>query len=115
MRDALAQLYGQRLHFTATFERIGKKRAYRGWGNMGDGYDGTVLLKDIKDDTGRIVADHLWFSLTEGFRYAGLNEGDTVRFDARVDDYLKGYEKDAYDYKLSRPTRIFREEPGGVK
>ena len=33
-------------------------------------------------------------------------EGEVVSFNARVDDYLKGYEKNDYDYKLSRPSKI---------
>jgi hypothetical protein len=62
----LGALYGQRKRFIGTFERKGKKRAYRGWGTAGEGYDHTLLLKDIKDDSGRIVADHLWFNSDKG-------------------------------------------------
>jgi hypothetical protein len=102
----LGDLYGQRRRFTGTFVRQGRKRAYKGYGTEGDGYDATVLFQGVMDESGRIVADHLWFNLTEGFVGAGMAGGDLVSFDARVDDYLKGYEKDSYDYKLLRPTKI---------
>jgi hypothetical protein len=106
MRETLEQLYGQRQKFSGTFERAGKKPAYRGWGTDGKGYGDTLLLRDMKDEDGRVVADHLWFNLTKAFRSAKLTKGDTVSFDARVDDYTKGYERDDYDYKLSRPTNV---------
>jgi hypothetical protein len=89
-RTRLEPLLGERKRFSGIFVRKGRKRAYKGWGTLGDGYDATVLLEDIRDDQGRIVTDHLWF----------------VTFNARVDDYIKGHEKDDYDYKLSRPSKI---------
>lgn len=107
----LGDLYGQRKRFIGTFERKGRKRAYRGWGTAGDGYDATLLLQDIKDDTGRTVADHLWFNTTKEFRHARLHKGDVVSFDARVDDYVKGYDRENYDYKLSRPTKVVNHGP----
>jgi len=67
MRDKLGKMYGQRKRFSGVFERQGKKPAYRGWGTAGNGYDETVLLRDIRDETGCIVADHLWFRLTVVF------------------------------------------------
>lgn len=97
----LGALYGRRNRFSGTFVRDGLKGAYRG-----PGYDETVLLKDIRDEYGNIVADHLWFNKTKGFEELFLIEGEIVSFDARVDDYLKGYKKDGYDYKLSRPTKV---------
>jgi phenylpropionate dioxygenase-like ring-hydroxylating dioxygenase large terminal subunit len=106
MRKHLELLHGQRLTFRGVFVRQGKKRAYRGYGNLGDGHDRTVLLRDITDESKRLVADHLWFNMTETFVAASPVEGDVIQFDARVDDYTKGYERDHYDYKLSRPTKV---------
>ena len=66
-----------------------------------------------------MVADHIWFTDTLGFRKLGeLKEGDVVRFNARVRPYYKGYLGDGsefreLDYKLSYPTRISRE--GGTR
>ena len=107
-RPELKKLVGQRKRFCGTFQRYGTKRAYRGPDLV------TVLLKDIKDDQGRIVSDHLWFNLTTEFKYCGMAEGDIVSFDARVTGYEKGYfghrvidERPwGYDYRLSRPTRV---------
>lgn len=107
MRKELQKIKEIRASFTGTFERIGTKSSF--------GYlKQTVLLKDIKDSAGKIVADHLWFNLTKGFASLGLSQGDTVTFDARVKKYekgYKGYREDVYkpietDYKLSHPTRL---------
>jgi hypothetical protein len=105
-RTRLEPLLGERKRFSGIFVRKGRKRAYKGWGTLGDGYDATVLLEDIRDDQGRIVTDHLWFSNTQAFEDALMVEGEVVTFNARVDDYIKGHEKDDYDYKLSRPSKI---------
>ena len=106
MRTQLEDIFGKRQTFTGVFIRYGKKRAFRGRGTMGDGYDETVLLNNVKDSARKIVADHLWFNLTQGFDAACMSPGDIVEFDARVDSYIKGYERDSHDYKLSRPTKI---------
>jgi hypothetical protein len=80
----------------------------------------TVLLKDIRDARGEMVTDHLWFNLTKGLAALNLRPGDTVRFDARVKPYTKGYQgyrDDVYDrpveidYKLDRPTKIQKVMP----
>jgi hypothetical protein len=113
VREELARDDGLRGSFTGTFERIGVKTSF--------GYTKkTVLLKDIKDSRGTLVADHLWFNLTKGFEALGLQPGDSVRFDARVKEYIKGYRgrrDDVFgkpievDYKLSHPTRIGKVKP----
>ena len=106
MREELRKICGQRKRFFGVFVREGKKPAYRGWGTTGDGYDETIILTDIRDEAGRVVSDHLWFRFTKGFESLNLVPGEVVSFDARVDGYIKGYERDSYDYKLSRPTKI---------
>ncbi|HXS93158.1 MAG TPA: hypothetical protein VN736_01065 [Candidatus Limnocylindrales bacterium] len=106
MRKALEQMYGQRKRFFGVFERCGRKPAYRGWGSAGNGNDETVLLRDIRDESGRMVTDHLWFRLTVKFGELFLVPGEVISFDARVDGYTKGYGRDDYDYKLSRPTKV---------
>lgn len=106
-RSELKAIFGQRLRFSGTFERYGTKHAYQGRGPDLT----TVLLKDVKTAAdGKVVTDHLWFNLTVEFDDADLQEGDVVSFDARVDSYTKGLEGYGYDYKLSRPTRVFKEE-----
>ena len=96
--------------FFGTFERFGTKRGWKGR------LEQTVLLLNIKDDNGSVVTDHLWFNYTKGFSSLDLTKGDTVKFNAKVASYLKGYmghdEIAAYlnpvtiSYKLSYPTNI---------
>ena len=109
MRDKLRKIGSKERHrFTGTFIRTGWKSGY-----MSDGIE-TVLLQNIKDESEKIVADHLWFNMTQGFYCANLSAGDIVQFDARVEPYTKGYmgyRDDVYcsieeDYKLSRPTKV---------
>lgn len=97
--------------FTGRFERFGKKRAYKSPIPAV-----TVLLLDVKDAGGNIVADHLWLNYTKGFEACDLCVGDIVQFNARVRVYEKGYKGHRYeneffhpisiDYKLSHPTKI---------
>jgi hypothetical protein len=103
-REQLGELYGKRLRFTATFERTGTKHAYRGCGTLGGGLDETVLFSQVTLG-GRVVSDHLWFTMSGELDWLDLHKGDIVSVDARVDHYMKGYERDSYDYKLSRPTK----------
>jgi hypothetical protein len=108
IRKRLKAQEGQRKKFVARFTRFGKKVNYKGYSEM------TVLLTEVTDaETKERVADHLWFAYTQGFEKAGIKEGDTVEFDARVKEYSKGYVNRALsisrkktDYKLSNPTRI---------
>jgi len=107
MRKELASQEGQRKKFTATFDRLGKKVGYQGYAEE------TILLKNITDETGKRMADHLWFRYTQGFVKLKLLPGDHIEFEARVKEYRKGYVNKALninnktsDYKLSHPTKI---------
>jgi hypothetical protein len=108
VREELAKVNETRCTFTGTFVRVGTKSSF---GHPKQ----TLLLADVKDSDGKIVTDHLWFNLTKGLAALCLNPGDTVSFDARVKEYLKGYRghrDDVYDkpvktdYKLSHPTKL---------
>ena len=108
MRQKLAEREGVRDTFVGTFVRFGWKS---GWNQPQQ----SVLLKGIRDQHGKRVADHLWFNLTKGFTQCDLQEGDLVEFNARVASYLKGYlgrRDDVWDrpveedYKLSHPTKV---------
>ena len=77
----------------------------------------TVLLKDIKDETGRIVTDHQWFNMTKGFEQTNLKLGDIVEFRATMKKYIKGYKgRQEYifykpkkaDHMLARPHNIIK-------
>ena len=110
MRKKLAVEAGKRKKFTAKFGRIGKKVNYKGY------TEETILLQNIVDtETNDMVADHLWFSYTQGFIKASLKEGDILEFEARVKEYRKGYVNRNYkinnstkDFKLSNPTKIVK-------
>ena len=110
MRRELAKDEGQRKKFKAVFSRLGKKTGYTGYSEE------TILLTKIEDmETGKVVADHVWFRYTKGFEKASLTEGAIVAFEARIKEYTKGYVNRQYkinnksvDYKLSHPTKIKR-------
>ncbi len=108
MRKELAKESGQRKKFKALFSRIGKKTNYKGYSEE------TILLKNIVDvETNKMVADHVWFSYTQGFEKVSLVEGTQIEFEARIKEYKKGYvnprlniNNNTTDYKLSHPTKI---------
>ncbi|MCE2997432.1 MAG: hypothetical protein ACK5RG_22240 [Cyclobacteriaceae bacterium] len=108
MRKELKNREGVRKKYKAQFERIGKKINYKGYS------EDTILLKNVVDiETTTRVADHIWFSYTQGFSKAQLQPGDTIEFEARSKAYTKGYVNRALkisdkrsDYKLSNPTKI---------
>lgn len=110
MRKELKQINGQRMGFTGVFARYGHKNGYKGPIR-------TLLFTDVRRvDTGKIITDHVWFTITKGFEalQGELVEGSTVSFNARVSKYekgYKGYREDVYapveyDYRLSYPTKI---------
>src|SRR5258706_12860594 len=107
MRRELARQEGLRKKFTATFDRLGKKVGYQGYAEE------TILLKNIADENGERMTEHLWFSYTKGFQKLKLSSGDHIEFEARIKEYQKGYvnrtlkmNNKTSDYKLSHPTKI---------
>jgi hypothetical protein len=108
MRTGLRNEVGQRKKFKGLFVRTGRKAGFNGYSQE------TILLKDIIDlDHGAVVTDHLWLNLTKGFEVAGIREGMTIEFEARIKEYKKGYvnkrlnvDQQKKDYKLSHPTKF---------
>ncbi len=106
-RKGLAPFLGKRGEFLATVARFGTKTGWKG------GVIKTVLLTNVMLD-GKQVADHVWFAC--GKRLSGLKEGDVVKFQARVQEYVKGYRgwkediiidnPPSVDLKLSFPTKV---------
>lgn len=87
----------ERHSFTAEFVRFGKK-----------GYDyaiqhTTVLLENITDSSGRIVAYHLWVNGAKPFYEAKLNYGDLVKFDGEIIRYAKG---NTVDFALDKISNV---------
>lgn len=106
MREELKDLTGKSRHeFVGKFGRTGFKSGYKG-------YKPTILLKEITlmDNNGNntIVADHLWLNYTKGFLELGeLEIDDLIKFNARVNRYLKGYRYAKIpDYGLSYPSKV---------
>jgi len=121
MREKLARMDGVRRRFQGVFVRCGTKSGYKGVLT-------TILLKDVTlVGSGQIVTDHIWFTMGKRFERLDLQEGDVVRFDARVSEYLKGYRGRRryddwneskpleYDYRLSYPTKLVKVSAGKVK
>lgn len=111
MRERLQRFDGERMRFRARIERFGKKNAYRGKPKP------TVLFVDVQlARSGQPVTEHLWF--TCGKWSETLAVGDTIEFDARVGDYVKGYRgwdetraaenPPTRDYRLQHPTRVVK-------
>ena len=108
MRSGLRGDLGQRKRFKAIFVRIGKKSGFKGRSEE------TMLLKNVTDaETGKLLTDHVWLNLTESFLAAGIQEGMTIEFEARVKEYTKGYVNRRYDVdqqkkdlRLSHPTKF---------
>ena len=109
MRTEFKKINNVRGRFYGVFVRYGSKTNWNGFAEP------TVLLKDIKAcDGDKMMADHLWFKETLGFKKLGqLQEGDLVYFDARVKPYVKGYvnrrewiDNRQVDYRLSHPTKF---------
>ena len=108
-RHKLRDLDGQRFRVKATVERFGTKRGWKGR------VDQTLLLTDVTDAAnGNPLTDHLW--MKAGVWSKGLNPGDVIAFDARVDAYLKGYlgrRENIYappsrDWHLEFPSKVVR-------
>lgn len=102
----------ERHRFTGTFSRYGFKVApYQSHAKP------TLVLEDLRDETGKLVTDHLWLNLGLQFRRLGdLQTGDVIAFNGRVTSYVKGYQgsdpdkKKAAprqtDYKVERPSKV---------
>lgn len=100
MRTNLQGLAGRRVTLTAVFRKYG---IYRGRGCTGR----SILLGQIRDLSGRLLADHIWINYTAGFDAVGeLCRGDIVRFTATVDEYVKGYRGEKIDDRLARPPAV---------
>jgi hypothetical protein len=78
-----------------------------------------MMLKDIKDETGQIVSDHLWMTIGKQLSRLNVQVGEEIVFFARVTRYEKGYKGSreyvfapppSTDYRLSYPTRMRKVE-----
>lgn len=108
MRTKLKAANNQRLRFKAKVERFGIKPNYHGFPEK------TILLTEVKFlENNRPATDHIWFTVGKTFEALNLKPGDSIEFDARIGEYVKGYvnhreyiDDREIDYKLTRPTKM---------
>lgn len=99
MRTSLQGLDGKRVSMTAVFWKYG---TFRGRGCVAR----TILLKNIRDEQGNILADHVWINYTAGFDSVGVfRPGDVVKFTAQVSSYIKGYCGENIEGRLMNPIK----------
>ena len=108
MREELSRRVGRREQFRATFGRFGLHRSP--WGKQV-----TVLLLNVKDADGRLVADHMWFKRGRQMQKMKLRSGDQLRFTATIAPYTKRRNRDdecdhesryVVDYRLIFPNNM---------
>lgn len=113
MRDELAKRVGKRGPFSATFERTGVK-------DTRFGREVTMLFRDVRDEAGTVVTDHVWFIQGKQARELKLRKGERVQFEATVAPYMKRNPEFEYgdedsgaykvrDYRLIYPAKMRRE------
>ncbi|ODH02584.1 hypothetical protein A4S05_23525 [Nostoc sp. KVJ20] len=111
MRVELAKINQVRTRFRAKVERFGCRENH-----FTNRLEDTILLKDVtKADDTQILTDHVWFSVGKQIQSLNLKPGDIIEFDARVDEYVKGYfnynkciDNRELDYNLSYPTKFLK-------
>jgi len=102
IRHGLKRFLDRHATFSATFVRFGSSNHGR-----------TALLRDIRDERGKIVADHVWLTYTEKLSRLALQAGDTLHFKAIVKRYSKA--AGAFDYGLFYPSNLRVERASTLK
>ncbi|MBW5449334.1 hypothetical protein GE107_25235 [Cohnella sp. CFH 77786] len=101
MREQLQALEGKRSIFTGEYVKVSGKKEHNGAGPA-------ILLRNIKDQDGQLLADHLWVDHCQEFDSLELKEGEQIIFRARVGQYRKGKHGQLVDYTLHYPSNIQR-------
>jgi hypothetical protein len=86
----------ERRKFTGEFIRFGHT----------NNFVTTVLLHDVKDESGETVASHLWLNKAKLFFEARLNHGDIVQFTGLVTRYKKGASGTITDFNIRHPSHV---------
>lgn len=97
MREELKARAGKRGRFSAKVEKFGAKSSY-GYAKQ------TMLVTDVRDESGNQVTDHLWFTVGKQIRELELKPGDRIEFVATVRPYRKGYRGRREDDYLPAPS-----------
>jgi hypothetical protein len=66
----------------------------------------TVLLQDVRDENGCMVASHLWLNRARPFYEVGVVCGDVVKFTGQVARYKKGSTGRTTDFNIRRPSNV---------
>lgn len=98
-RDSLKKYVNNPTYFAATFDRFGSRLNKNGLPRV------TMCFRDVIDEHGELITDHVWFSTVKGFYSHDLQPGDRVQFQARAFPYEKG---SVTDYKLGSPSHVKR-------
>lgn len=101
MREKLQALEGIRSIFTGEYIKVSGKKEHSGTGPA-------VLLRNIKDQNGLLITDHIWMNYSHVIQVLQLQEGEQIIFQARVGKYRKGKYGQFEDYKLYYPSNIQR-------
>ena len=116
----MTKVYRENLKNLGNDERYTFRGIFVRTGSKGGHTRLTVLLEDVRrKGSSKILTDHVWFNLTDGFKKLNLEPGEEVEFDARVKEYKKGYWGDnerkakkrpeaSISYKLSNTSKIRR-------
>ena len=100
MRDKLENLWQHRAVFTGRFVKFGIKADRKG------SPVSTVLLSEIRDESGIYLCDHLWIEDAKDFYSLDLAAGDIIQFYGRVESYKKGYRGNRYiDVMSKKPMK----------
>jgi hypothetical protein len=87
----------ERHTFTAEFIR---------YGHAANNMLTTVLLNDVKDESGVVVASHIWLSKAKLFYDAKLTNGDVVQFTGLVMRYKKGSYGTVTDFTICNTSNV---------
>lgn len=101
MRKLLKELEGKRMVFIGDFVKVSGKKEHSGAGPA-------ILVRNIKNQAGQLLADHLWIDYCAEVDALQLQEGEQIIFRARVGQYHKGKKGQLVDYKLHHPTKMQR-------
>lgn len=64
----------------------------------------TILLKDVKNEAGKILTDHAWVKEDSYIKDKDLKKGVSYHFEAKVGIYNRG--RTSKDYQLSRIRQL---------
>lgn len=106
MRESLKNGTDELQTFTASFDHLALKRIDR----IEKGHrklTPTICLKNLRDEEGNLVSDHVWLNYDTAFRKLGiLQKNDQILFRSRSKKYHKGIYKEKVDYKIAQPRKV---------